>query len=118
MTGKLLIYSIIITLFIILVILNILKKGRMNIKYSLVWLIAFGLLLISLLVPNLLNVITKSLGFNLSSNLIIVFFIGILVFINISLTIIISGQTEKIKLLIQEVSMLKKEVKENEKSKK
>ena len=49
MTGKLLIYSIIITLFIILVILNILKKGRMNIKYSLVWLIAFGLLLIYLI---------------------------------------------------------------------
>ena len=90
----------------------------MNIKYSLVWQVAFGLLLISLLVPNLLNVITKFLGFNLSSNLIIVFFIGILVVINISMTIIISGQTEKIKLLVQEVSMLKKEVKENEKSKK
>lgn len=118
MTGKLLIYSIIITLFIILVILNILKKGRMNIKYSLVWLVAFSLLLISLLVPNLLNIITKLLGFNLSSNLIIVFFIGILVVINISMTIIISGQTEKIKLLVQEVSMLKKEVKENDKSKK
>jgi len=45
--------------------------------------------------------------------MIIVAFIAILIFINISLTIIISGLNEKVRLLIQEVSMLKMEVKNN-----
>lgn len=115
MTAKLLIYSIISILFVIFCIINILKKGRMNVKYALIWLVTFGTLLVCILIPGLLDSITKLLGFNLSSNLIIVFFIGILVFINISMTIIISGQTEKIKLLIQEISILKKEFKDNEK---
>ena len=115
MTSKLLIFSIISSLLVIIFILRILKKGRINIKYAIIWLIAFSGLLIILIIPNLLQNITKFLGFSLSSNMIIVFFILVLVVINLSLTIIISGQTEKIKLLIQEVSILKKEVERNEK---
>lgn len=115
MTSKLLIFSIISSFLVVLFILRILKKGRMNIKYAIIWLIAFGGLFILLVIPNLLQTITKLLGFSLSSNMIIVFFILILVLINLSLTVIISGQTEKIKLLIQEVSLLKKEVDKIEK---
>lgn len=114
MNAKLIILSILSILFIIVLILNILKKGRINIKYAILWLIAFGGLFILLLIPKVLSFITKLLGFSLSSNLIIVFFIAVLVLINISLTVIISGQTEKIRLLIQEVSLLKKEVYKNE----
>ena len=35
-----------------------------------------------------------------------------LIFINIALTVIVSGQNEKIRLLIQEISMVKKELTE------
>ena len=115
MSPKLLIYSSIIIIIIILAILHLLKRGRINIKYAIVWLFAFGLMLIMMLIPGLLRFITKIFGFTLSSNLIIVFFISILVFINIIMTIIISGQSEKIRLLIQEISLLKKEIKRNEK---
>lgn len=117
MNSKLLFFSIFATIFIILIILNILKKGRINIKYAILWLLAFSGLLIVLLIPNLLNTVTDFFGFSLSSNMILVFFIAILVLINISLTIIISGQTEKIRLLIQEVSLLKEEVENVKKNK-
>ena len=117
MNSKLLFFSIFATIFIILIILNILKKGRINIKYAILWLLAFSGLLIVLLIPNLLNTVTDFFGFSLSSNMILVFFIAILVLINISITIIISGQTEKIRLLIQEVSLLKEEVENVKKNK-
>jgi len=113
MSLKLQMYSLIAIFFVILVIVNILRKGRMNIKYSIVWLFAFGILFIGILIPGLLPKITELLGFGLTSNMIIVAFIAILIFINISLTIIISGLNEKVRLLIQEISMLKMEVKKN-----
>lgn len=115
MSSRLMLYSIIIIFIVIMIILNILRKGRMNIKYSIIWLFAFGSLFICLLIPGLLPKITKLLGFGLSSNMIIVCFIAILIFINISLTIIISGLNEKVRLLIQEVSLLKNGSEENEK---
>jgi hypothetical protein len=38
--------------------------------------------------------------------------IAMLIFINIALTVIVSGQSSKIRLLIQEVSMLKAKIDE------
>lgn len=113
MSVKLQLYSLIAIFLVILIVINILKKGRMNIKYSIIWLFAFGMLFFSILIPGLLPKITKLLGFGLASNMIIVAFMVILIFINISLTIIISGLNEKVRLLIQEVSLLKMEVKKN-----
>ena len=81
MNSKLLFFSIFATIFIILIILNILKKGRINIKYAILWLLAFSGLLIVLLIPNLLNTVTDFFGFSLSSNMILVFFIAILVLV-------------------------------------
>ena len=115
MTLKQLLYSIIFIVVIIYSILHILKKGRIDIKYAIIWLFAFGLILLMLLLPNVLKYITNLLGFQLSSNLILVFFIAVLIFINISLTVIVSCLNNKVRLLIQEMSLLKKEVEENEK---
>ena len=68
----------------------------------------FGFLFILLLIPGVLIWMTHLLGFEVSSNMIFSMLIGTLVIINISLTMIVSSQDKKIRLLIQEVSMLKK----------
>lgn len=94
-------------IFMILIIIYILRKGRISIKYSLVWFFSGGILLISVLIPNFVEKIATFLGFELMSNMIFTILIGILLFITISLTIIVSGQNNKIRLLIQEISMLK-----------
>ena len=49
---------------------------------------------------------------DLTSNMVIGVFIVILIFITMSLTVIVSSQKNKINLLIQEVSMLKQEIKD------
>ena len=92
-------------LFIILVLLSvffILKKGCITIKYSLVWIFSSLVLLLLLLFPNLFNLLTSILGFVIESNMLFADLIDMLLFITLALTIVISGQNDKIKLLIQE----------------
>ncbi len=107
MSFNLILVSSCFSLIVILLILYFLKKSKINIKYALVWLLLFGFLFISILIPGFLEWITHILGFQMSSNMILSIIIGLLVIINISLTTIVSSQDKKIRLLIQEVSILK-----------
>lgn len=111
MNLNLIIVSLIFILIILFCIFYILRKGRMAIKYSLVWLFASFVLLLFLAFPNLFNWLTHLLGFDIGSNMIFAGLIAMLMFITIILTVIVSGQNEKIRLLIQEVSMLKEKIK-------
>lgn len=114
MSTNLVFVSGIFSLIIIIFILYLIKKENVNIKYSLVWLLLFIILLICLFVPGLLNYITKVLGFQTASNMVLSLLIAVLVIINISNTIINSHQDKKIRLLIQEISILKKEIDKDE----
>ena len=106
-----------IILFIIIMI-GFIKRDNINIKYALLWLISGFLVLIAILIPNLLEKISHFLGFELMSNMI--FFVAILVLfaLSLSFTIIISKQTQKIRLLIQEISLLKTKMEGMEKNEK
>ena len=108
MTLNLILISIFFSIFVILFILYFIKKEKIKIKYALVWLMLFFLLLILLLLPGVLDDLTNFLGFQTPSNMIFSMLISVLVVINISLTGIVSSQDKKIRLLIQEVSILKK----------
>lgn len=115
MSGNLIFCSGLFSIFIILLILYLIRKEKINIKYSLVWLVLFLALLICLFVPGLLNYITKLLGFQTASNMVLSLLIAVLVVINITNTVINSHQDKKIRLLIQEISLMKENVNEDEK---
>ncbi len=116
MSKSLIFVSVAFSSIIIFFILYLIKKENVNIKYSLVWLVLFLILLICLLIPGLLDCITKLLGFQTSSNMVLSLLIAVLVIINIVNTVVNSHQDKKIRLLIQEVSMLKEKMeKRNEK---
>lgn len=85
----------------------LLRKNRISVKYSIVWYFSATLLLLTLLIPGFLEMLTHLTGFVVSSNMIFSFLIVMLIFINISLTVIVSNQSDKIRVLIQEVSILK-----------
>ena len=107
MSTSLVFVSIIFSIIIIVFLLYLIRKENINIKYSLVWLILFILLLVCLLVPGLLDFFTKIFGFQTSSNMVLSLLIAVLVIINIVNTVINSHQDKKIRLLIQEISILK-----------
>ena len=111
MSINLQLFSCLFILTILILIIYILRKGRIIIKYALVWIAAALTLLLFIIFPGLFMGITKILGFNIGSNMIFAGLIAFLMFINIILTVIVSGQNNKIRLLIQEVSMLKEKIK-------
>ena len=114
MTFNLLLISIIFIIFVIFFIIYFIKKDKINVKYSIIWLLLFLLLFTLVLIPGTLEFLTNILGFQTPSNMILCLLIAVLVVINISLTGIVSSQDKKIRLLIQEVSILKKENKKSD----
>lgn len=107
MSLALKVVSISFLIFIILIILHLLKKDKITIKYSLVWLFPFIILLIFTLIPGFLTWTSNLLGFQTASNMIFALLIALLMIISIALTVIVSNQKNQIRTLIQEISILK-----------
>ena len=107
MSFNLKLISILFLLVIFMVLIYALRKNRVSTKYAIVWFLASMMLLLFILFPELLGWITKILGFEMGVNMIFAGLIALLVFINIVLTVIVSEQGDKIRLLIQEISLLK-----------
>lgn len=104
-------------LILFLITTYILKKGRIPEKYSILWyFIALVIFLVSV-IPNVIIKFSNHLGFEVMSNLIIGIMLVLLTFLTMALTVIISGQKKKITLLIQEISLLKAEIKNQKKEK-
>lgn len=110
MSIKLILEILLFALILIFVIIQITRKGRMPIKYALIWFFSAFIILLVALIPNLMSLISNLLGFETMSNMIVAILIGILIFITMLLTIIVSGQKKKITLLIQEISLLKEKI--------
>ena len=102
----LLVFSIVLALATTIVV----KRGRMPIKYSLLWYFSSLIVFVIAVFPFIIEWVAGLFGFITLSNLVTSIMIGILLFLTMSLTIITAGQNKKITLLIQEVSMLKEKV--------
>ena len=87
-------------------------------SFSLFWLITGILLIIALVIPNLVENISKTLGFEIPANMLFCLTIFVSFYLIFNLTVALSKENKKNTLLIQEVSLLKKRVDELEKSKK
>ncbi len=107
MSVKLRIALFIFSIIWLVIILNLLKRNKLPIKYSLVWIIAICVLLIISLVPSILEFFAESFGFLTMANLVIGIMITLLLGITLILTVIISQQKKQITMLIQEVSIIK-----------
>ena len=99
----LLVFSIVLSFVTTVVV----KRGRMPIKYSLLWYFSSLIIFILAVFPFIIEWVAELFGFITLSNLITSIMIGILLFLTMSLTIITTGQKRKITLLIQEIFMLK-----------
>ncbi|MBO5389104.1 MAG: DUF2304 domain-containing protein [Lachnospiraceae bacterium] len=98
----------------LLIIIYLMKKGRMSLKYSLMWFFSGLMLLICALFPRIIGFFTDLLGIYSETNGI--FFVGVcfILLIILSLTSIASGLSERIRTLVQTQAMLEKRVRELE----
>lgn len=99
-----------------IVILYFLKQKALNLKYTLLWLVAGLVMGILVVVPELLVAIIHIFGIQDNMNGLFIFAIGFIIMILLSLTSIASRQNRKIRTLTQELAILEKRVRDLEKT--
>ena len=114
MSKALIISLILFSILWFYIILRSVRKGKISVRYSLIWFFMAIVILFVGVFPNFMELIAKIFGFTTISNLVIGIILTLLMFITLVLTMILTNQKTQIKNLTQEISMLKKDVK-NEK---
>ena len=106
---------IIVVISYFIVILYFLKQKALNLKYTLLWLVAGAVMGILVVVPELLTWIIHLFGIQDNMNGLFLFCIGFIILILLSLTSIASRQNRKLRTLTQELAILDKRVRDLEK---
>lgn len=117
MNNNLKIFILIIILINLLLILKTLKSKKISIRYGVLWIILLILLVIAGLFPNVFIFVSNFLGFESASNMIFLLAFFFLFYLNFVLITNISLLNDKVKTLIQEVSILRERVDKNERKK-
>lgn len=110
MSQTLKIALIIITMIYLALIIRSIRKKKMNVTFSIFWIITGVVLILFALVPNMVEGISKILGFEVPSNMLFCITIFMEFYLIFNLTTIISKENKKNTLLVQELSLLKKKV--------
>ncbi len=108
---RILIVCIILYFFIMF---RLLKRGRLALKYSLLWLIMGVCVLILVIFPKLLELFSKWFGVYDPMNGLFTVAIGFIIVLLVSLTAIVSKQSDRIKNLVQDNALLEKRIRELE----
>lgn len=94
-----------------------LKKRMLELKYTLLWLVAGVIMGIMIFFPKTLVWFVRMLGIESSMNGLYALCIAFIIMILMMLTSIVSRQQFRIRTLIQELSMLEKRIRELEEKK-
>lgn len=97
-----------------IIILVFLKHRAIELKYTLLWIFSGILMAIMIFFPYTFRAFIHFLGITSTMNGLFVFFIGMLIMICMSLTSIVSRQTNKLRTLTQELAILEKRLRELE----
>lgn len=98
-----------------IVITHFVKKKVLALKYILLWLAAGIMMAVLVLFPGLLNYFVKLIGIETPINGLFTVGIFVILLILMSLTAIVSRQTERIRKLTQSSAMMEKRIRELEK---
>lgn len=99
-----------------LLILHFVKKRMLTLKYTLLWLLSGVGMVLLVLFPKLLTLFVRVAGIESPMNGLFAFGIFFVLIISMSLTAIVSKQTERIKNLAQYNAILEKRIRELEES--
>lgn len=117
MNDNLKLFIVIIILLNLILIIRTLKLKRISIRYGVLWITLLILLLFVGLFPNLFIYVSDFFGFESASNMVFLLGFFFLFYLNFLLITNISLLNDKIKILIQENSILKERVDRNERKK-
>ena len=115
MNTSLKIFLIILLLILLISIVKTIKGKKLSMRYGSFWFFLIIVMGIIVLFPQLLFKISNIFGFEVTSNMIFLLGFFFLFYIIFILTIGLSIQNNKIKTLIQEISILKESVQNGKK---
>jgi hypothetical protein len=105
------IVGILIFLTFLIILIN---KKSFSLRYSLIWFFALIVMLIISIYPKILMSIAMFFGFEIASNALFSVLFFFVISILVSVTSIISKQSERIKSLTQTIALLEKRIRELE----
>lgn len=112
MTLRMMALGVIVVYFLIL--LGLLKKKALNLKYTLLWFMTGCIMIIVLLFPDLLEIPLHMIGVVEFVNGLFALLILLILIILISLTSIVSGLNNKLRELTQKIAIYEKRIRELE----
>lgn len=118
MTINLRIALIVITLIYVVLILKKIKDKKLQLSFATFWIVSGVLLVLAIMIPNLIEYLTKLLGFEVPANMLFCITIFTAFYLIFNLTIKLSKEYQKNVLLLQEISLLKDRVEKLEKKNK
>ena len=108
-------FLIILTFIGIICVYKTIKRKKLSMKYGMYWTIIFCLMLLLIIFPNIIESIKNFLGFKEAPNMLFLIAIFILFYIVFAIYTSITKLSEMNKVLVQELSILKKELEEKKK---
>lgn len=104
---------LVLLVFQLFLIIRTVKKKKLTMKYASFWIALIILMAIIVIFPGIIFKLSKLAGFEEPSNMVFLLGFFFLFYVSFIITTSVSIQNEKIKLLIQEVSLLKESVNKN-----
>lgn len=110
MSIKLQVIVAVLIVLALLVMVNLVRKKRLDLKYALGWFVVSGVILIFDIFPQLLEWVTRLMGIGLAVNML--FFLGFVfsLLLIFGLTMSVSRLSDKVKKLSQEMALLEEKL--------
>ena len=102
--------AIVLSVLLLLYVLELVRRRRLNEEYSISWLIAGVVILILAIWRNILDFITRLIGGTFYTSTLFFFGILFLIIINLHFSVRISGLSNMVRRLNQELALLKNEI--------
>jgi hypothetical protein len=104
---------ILVSLLAFIYIVGKIRNSKMQIEYTLFWIILSIMMMVMAIFPQILYWLTGKLGFMSTSNLVYLIIIGILLLKVFMMTIEVSALEQKVQNLVQELALNEKQHKED-----
>ena len=114
MSDRLRIVLALLVLTYSLVTVRMIRRRRLNLSYSLLWLFLSGAMLLVLMIPQLVEWLARLLGIDLPINLVLTGFAFFSLAMMFFLTVVVSRTNEKVRTLVQQLALLEKRVRDLE----
>lgn len=107
--------AILFSILFLIFVLNLVRKNKLEVKYSIIWIILSILTIIISIKPRILEIMSIGLGVEYTPSLMFLCAVAAIIIYIIHLSVVVTKQNKAIIRLVQEVSIINNNLKGEEK---